>query len=43
MSVRRSKLFVAAFVATLALLAAAGFAAVNAHIDDSSHCQCEGG
>ena len=43
MSLRQSKMFVIAFVATLALLAAAGSTAIINHDYNTSVCQCEGG
>jgi len=43
MSVRHSKMFVVAFVASMALLAAAGFTAIYEHAQNTPVCQCEGG
>lgn len=43
MSVRRSKMFIAAFIASVALLAAGGFAAIYEHSRNGHVCECEGG
>ena len=43
MSVRRSKMFLVAFIASTALLATAGFAAIYEHARNTPVCQCGGG